>query len=426
MQNHAEIEVEHVAPTRMDRIRGFVHTMKASPLVHYATCGVIMTFAGATKLVRWAARAILFTVAWIRLPAAAFLAGLLSVSVVSFGLSTLWRSAQGALVSLDFCKIPVVCSVLDVASFNVCDLPWVPVAFPYCSTSVPLPGRADFPRLLAIQHHAFDELIAGSSTNSELVLNVKHAELAVRDLVVLVKASNLTAKEPLAEALSLFSVDARRTGRALQLLMSRIHGTVDRIMAYNTYALRTIESTHKASAPGDPRVDIIVLRTFQTSMASFSASIASIIVEATSVSTDLDLLEERLSTIHALCEHEAFDTALAKDELLWQLWTLLGRNRRQLRELAHRASILQSVEQYRALASAYIAATVHSLTVVDADLTELREQLGTQAVGSDILPVEVQVRGLEGSLSRLKESSVGGKGLEGEVGRSLASSGEAH
>ena len=152
-------------------------------------------------------------------------------------------------------------------------------------------------------------------------------------------------------------------------------------------------------------------------MASFSASIASIIVEASSVSANLDLLEERLLTIHTLCVHEAFDTSLARDELLWQLWTVLGGNRRQLRDLTHRASILQSVQQYRTLASAYITATVHALTVVDADLTEFREQLCMHTVGTNSLPVEVHIKSLEGSLNRLKSSSVGGKGLEGEVAR---------
>ena len=131
------------------------------------------------------------------------------------------------MVSFDFCKIPMVFSALDLASFNVCELPLVPVILPSCGVPS-VNGRADFPSLLAIQHRAFDELVAGSSTNSELVFNIKHAELAVRDLVVLVKASNLTTKEPLTDALSLFSIDARRSGRALQLFMSKIHGVVDR------------------------------------------------------------------------------------------------------------------------------------------------------------------------------------------------------
>ena len=138
-----------------------------------------------------------------------------------------------------------------------------------------------------------------------------------------------------------------------------------------------------------------------------------IVVEATSVWADLDLLEERLLAIHALCVREALDTAFAKDELLWQLWTFLGGNRRQLQELANRASVLQSVQQYRALASAYIAATVQALSVVDADLTELREELGAQASAHNSIPVEVHIRSLERRLQRVRENSGGRKAIAG-------------
>ncbi|KAI1785303.1 hypothetical protein LXA43DRAFT_976295 [Ganoderma leucocontextum] len=310
-------------------------------------------------------------------------------------------------------------AVHDLASFNICNLPLVSLALPSChlppAASV---GHANFPSLLAIQHRALDELVAGSATNSELVLNVKHAELAIRDLVVLVKASNLTTKDPLADTLSQFSVNARRTGRSLQLLISKIRGTVDRAIAYNVYALHLLETTDEM--PTRKRVDAAVLRSFEMALASFATSISSIIVDATMVSASLDCLEEQLSTVHALCVQEAWDTAVVEDELLWQLWTLLGGNRRQLRDLANRATVLQDVQQYRALASAYVAATVQALTVVDADLMELREQLSTQAVDFHHIPVEVQIRSLEQSLYRLKDSSASGEETGGRVnGRRL-------
>nr|VWP01904.1 Histone deacetylase (EC [Ganoderma boninense] len=407
--------VEIVAPTQVERSRTSLRSIEVFGLIasvlRYAVVG---TLAGSVTIVRYAVRIVINTFSLLTLPIAAFLAGLFVVSFFSFGAFALWRWAQTAMMSLDFCKVPMVCSPA-LASLSACNLPLIPAVIPYCSPlSVESIGRADFPGLLAIQHRAFDELVSGSTTNLELVVNVKHAELAVRDLVVLVKASNLTMKEPLADTLSLFSVDARRTGRGLQLLMSKIHGTVDRIIAYNTYALRVIDTAHKKSVvEGDARVDGAVLHAFQISMASFSTSISAIVVEATSVWADLDLLEERLVTIHGFCVQEALDTAFAQDELLWQLWTLLGGNRRQMRDLANRASVLQSVQQYRALASAYIAATVQALSVVDADLTELRGELIAQASAPDSIPVEVHIRSLERSLEQVRESSVGGKALDG-------------
>ncbi|PIL29364.1 hypothetical protein GSI_09415 [Ganoderma sinense ZZ0214-1] len=403
--------------TRTEQIRIFLRLAIASPHVHRAI-GLFLSamrfirrvfvpvFTGVVGLAGCAIRIVLGVLAFFKLPIIALLAGLVMVSVVSFGIAPLWRSAQATLMSFDFCELPMVCAHRHFTSFNICDLPFVPVVVPSCGALPPASvSRADFPGLLAIQHRAFDDLVAGSATNSELIVNVKRAEVAIRDLVVLVKASNLTTKEPLAATLSLFSVDAHRTGRGLQLLMSKTYGTIDRLIAYNTYALRVIEAAHKTFPQDDLHIEATTIRTFQASMASFSAAVSAILVEATTVSASLDVLEERLSTIHALSIQEALDTALAKDELLWQLWTVLGGNRRQLRDLADRASILQSVQQYRALASAYIAATVQALTVVDADLTQLREQLSIQAIGCDSIPVEVQVRSLERSLRRLQESS---------------------
>ena len=186
-------------------------------------------FAGTVTVICYAIRIIVSAFSFLTLPLVAFLAGLCMVSFVSFGIAALWRSAQAAIVSFDVCKLPMVCSTTGLASLDACNLPLIPAIIPSCAAlPVASVGRADFAGLLAIQHRAFDELVVGSTTNSELVVNVKHAELAVRDLVILVKASNLTTKEPLADTLSLFSVDARRTGRGLQVLMSKIHGTIDR------------------------------------------------------------------------------------------------------------------------------------------------------------------------------------------------------
>ena len=227
--------------TRMQRIRTFFRFAGASPRVQGAVGvflhamsfirrGFVMLFTRVVALAYYATRIVLGALAFLKLPITAFLAGLVMMLFISFGVSALWRSAQATLMSFDVCKLPMVCTYRDFTSFNsVCDLPFVPVIIPSCGAHPPASvGRADFPGLLAIQHRAFDELVANSTTNSELGVNVKHAELAIRDLVVLVKASNLTTKEPLATALSLFSIDARRTGRGLQLLMSKIHGTVDR------------------------------------------------------------------------------------------------------------------------------------------------------------------------------------------------------
>ena len=51
--------------------------------------------------------------------------------------------------------------------------------------------------------------------------------MASNDLITLVKASSLGSKDQIVERLSRFVDDARRTGRSLHSLGSKINGAVD-------------------------------------------------------------------------------------------------------------------------------------------------------------------------------------------------------
>ena len=88
-------------------------------------------------------------------------------------------------------------------------------------------GNADFPSLMRIQNVALDELMSVTTRGKDLALDLKHAELAVRDLIVDVRLSNLTIKDPLAGALSGFVQEARVVGRGLQQLSSKVNGVFD-------------------------------------------------------------------------------------------------------------------------------------------------------------------------------------------------------
>lgn len=85
----------------------------------------------------------------------------------------------------------------------------------------------DFPGLMAVQSHTLDELLIHSDAGSQLALSVKHAELAVKDLAIVVRASNLTSKATLAHALDEFAQDAKIVGRELQQLSAKLYGAVD-------------------------------------------------------------------------------------------------------------------------------------------------------------------------------------------------------
>lgn len=157
---------------------------------------------------------------FIKKPVSLLLALLTTISLALFVISYTLDTLAGVAI-LDVCKWPLASQVFSCTSpqtdtsVNVAQVPLTPVE------------HTDFPKLIELQHRAFDELLGYSHTGSDLAANLKHAELAVQDLIVLVRASKLTIKEELAQALMDFVVDAKSAARGLAALSTRISGTVD-------------------------------------------------------------------------------------------------------------------------------------------------------------------------------------------------------
>ena len=145
-------------------------------------------------------------------PASALLALLLSGSIISLIISATFARARAEVSAINFCEWPLL-SALDACAPSPPPLPAV---------------RVDYPSFVAVQQHALDEFLGYSDNGSELAVNLKHAELAVRDLIVLVKASDLSVKDALADALMEFVIDAKSAGRGLQLLSAKINGAIDK------------------------------------------------------------------------------------------------------------------------------------------------------------------------------------------------------
>jgi len=125
--------------------------------------------------------------------------------------STLW----GAVAPL--CYLPII------SGLPMCET-WQNVSLPVKQTL----RWADYPKLVDLQSKTFQQLMDDSIGGSALSLEVKKAEMAVTDLAVAVRLSNLKAKDSLAGSLIDFVQDAKRAGRGLQQLGSKIGGAVDK------------------------------------------------------------------------------------------------------------------------------------------------------------------------------------------------------
>jgi len=71
-------------------------------------------------------------------------------------------------------------------------------------------------------------------------LEIKKVEMATSDLVTRIRISDLKAKDTLAESLGEFLKDARKVGRGLQKLASKVGGAVDKCVCYSQHYILLI------------------------------------------------------------------------------------------------------------------------------------------------------------------------------------------
>jgi len=81
---------------------------------------------------------------------------------------------------------------------------------------------------MEVQGSTFERLLDGSAGGSGLALEVRKAEFATADLATLVRHSDLRSNDVLADLLTTFVKDAKKTARSLTKLSSKVGGAVDK------------------------------------------------------------------------------------------------------------------------------------------------------------------------------------------------------
>jgi len=285
------------------------------------------------------------------------------------------------------------------------------------------PRWADYPKMVDIQSKTFEQLMDESIGGSALSLEVKKAEMAITDLVSFVKLSKLKAKDTLASSLVEFVLDAKKTGRKLQKLSSKIGGTVDNIMAVNDFALQKIDAAQKtkpsrlyaALIPWKSHkkfINQVVVETFAQAMNILSTDMERLIIEAEANIIALDTLEERLSTLHDIISREDLTLSEEKEDLLAELWTILGFNRSELRNFDQSLLLLKELKTYRQQALARVVTALQTLKMMSADMEDMRERVARPAIAGSAIPVEVHMKSIQYGLERLREGRMRTKELD--------------
>ncbi|KAJ3759759.1 hypothetical protein EV360DRAFT_69245 [Lentinula raphanica] len=274
----------------------------------------------------------------------------------------------------------------------------------------------DFPPLMNVQSSTFKQLLDNSVGGSTISLDVKKAELAMADLVVLVKYSNLGSKDVLGDALVSFAHEARQTGRGLQTLGSNIGGAVDLILSVNEYAIAKIGSIPSSSSfisqalvpfQSAAYLEKTFLLSFAESMHTLSTIIQRLILLAEVELSNLEKLEDHLSLIHEIVSREDSSIAHAKNELLGEIWTWLGGNQHELNGYNAHLDLLRGIGGFRKQALARVVSALQILRALSEDMENMRERMVMpELVGSQI-PLEVQIVSIQHGLQRLRDSGVG-------------------
>ncbi|CAK5265552.1 unnamed protein product [Mycena citricolor] len=307
--------------------------------------------------------------------------------------------------------ISPMCFVPGISSSSFC-VPPVSV-----SLGQGLPKWADFPSLVNMQTAAIEQLLDESSSGSALALQIKKAEIATTDLVTLVGVSELKSRESLSNALRSFVDDARKAGRSLNKLNAKVAGAVDGITAVNDYALHSIQAAAAPSlldrlVPWRKTDAGILLETFEDSMNYLSSILQRLVLEFEVNMQNLYSLEEQLSVLHEIVMREDVSLSAAKSELLGELWTILGGNRKKLRGYAHHLEILKGLGQYRIQALAHVISALQTLTQMSEDIENLRERVAAPELTESRIPVHVHIKSIQSGIERIKEGRVKAKEKE--------------
>lgn len=203
------------------------------------------------------------------------------------------------------------------------------------------------------------------------------------------------------------------------------------IMAVNDWALHAIEEAHKnppsrlslhALNPwAAPRINIVT-QTFSEAMSVLSTAMERLILEAEINLANLDRLEERLSTLHELVSREDSTVSAAKADLLAELWSMVGGNKRKLRGFDNHLMLLKNLGMYRKKALAHVVAALQTLQGMSTDMEDIRERVSAPELTESKIPVEVHMKSIRGGLERLKEGRVRARRLEEQTMRRILGS----
>ncbi|KAI5981459.1 hypothetical protein EDD15DRAFT_2203963 [Pisolithus albus] len=275
-----------------------------------------------------------------------------------------------------------------------------------------------FPSTIQTQFSALEGLLYDASEVTPLVSALTESRLLVSDLASAVRASSLSSSAVLAEELVAISTDTREASRNLQKLLAHVHGTVDIMLTVNNHLLNLLRNRispfsvkaaycyvigNSLHANECSSSNFHIAQAFDHVLFQFQHSLSLLILRAVEIQGNLDSVESRLEVVCDLVAMEASGLKVQKSDLLADILTVVGLNRRYISRLDSQIQALKDIARYRTAAARYLAATFSGLE----QLQEVMEVLRSLATGVGLIegmPLEALIDALTVGIQRLRHT----------------------
>ncbi|KDQ19124.1 hypothetical protein BOTBODRAFT_28611 [Botryobasidium botryosum FD-172 SS1] len=328
----------------------------------------------------------------------------------------------------------------------VCNNPSVsficpPPHIPRATTSTRIP---DIPELIRLQT-GFEGIVE-SSFGMTSAVDLKQSEIALRDLNILVKASDLEARQSLSSQLVKVVAQAKKTGEGLQKLGGKVGTAVDSTLAMDDYMLRSLANiNHELIASGitgGPMKGLIpfwsrsasvveeqkqeLARVFEEASAQLKTWIEKLNIEAMASITELERLDDMLYIIYETVITEKKDIE-SKEKALSKLWASLIDDSRAAMFESHK-DLLDNITIYRKAALNRVQLTAVQLRQLGENLDNLRDRMaapslvGTQYTNQGKgLPIEAHMTSIREGIEKMNDFRSRGLQRENEaLGRMIS------
>ncbi|KAF2450619.1 hypothetical protein P171DRAFT_342518, partial [Karstenula rhodostoma CBS 690.94] len=316
----------------------------------------------------------------------------------------------------------------------MCSLPFSGYLLPFCDT-MPNNRQANFEELVNIQS-SFEDVLEANKDSYALPANMKKSQVAMRDLRIQVRFSNLPSRAELENEFDSFIETAREASDDLAKYNARIGYVTDQVISTNKWTLTVLngivatEANKGALSEAVRHMNIFsvfrgppetleqrIFVQYLNHVSKLKDDVSSLIVFSESLMALLNNLDARLDIIADIAMRDDNTVNRDRQELLADLWSKLGGNRSSKAANMKSLQLLRDVLRYRANAVQLVSATLLKLQEISTGLENLRDGIAApEVVGfREDYPLQWHIDVVSRSVERLRDARGENMAIERET-----------